>query len=91
MLLQRIGIEHLRICFIFCLFSIAHSTSHYTFQRHSRSNSNLADLFSDYDDTPADAESAFNDMSILCANRQKSSGSKNSLLDALCSNVPKKQ
>uniref|UniRef100_A0A1I7T0X3 Secreted protein n=1 Tax=Caenorhabditis tropicalis TaxID=1561998 RepID=A0A1I7T0X3_9PELO len=91
MLLQRIGIEHLRIWILLLLISLVPAT----IIRDRRRTSDDFSIFSyDYDDKAdaQDAEAAFRRFEALCSSRsQQPDTSKPSLLDALCTSAIKKQ
>ncbi|EFP07550.1 hypothetical protein CRE_26131 [Caenorhabditis remanei] len=89
MLLQRIGIEHLRIWILLLLISLVPAA----LIRDRRRTSDDFSLFSyDYDDNAPDAESAFRKFEALCSARsQQPNTSKPSLIDALCTSALKKE
>ncbi|CAI2342913.1 unnamed protein product [Caenorhabditis sp. 36 PRJEB53466] len=91
MLLQRIGIEHLRIWILLLLISLVPAA----LIRDRRRTSDDFSLFSyDYDDKADahDAESTFRKFEALCAARSNQpSTSKPSLIDALCTSALKKE
>ncbi|EGT55813.1 hypothetical protein CAEBREN_12839 [Caenorhabditis brenneri] len=91
MLLQRIGIDHLRIWILLLLISLVPAA----LIRDRRRTSDDFSLFSyDYDDKAdsQDAEAAFRKFENLCSSRtNQPKSSQPSLLDALCTSALKKQ
>uniref|UniRef100_A0A8R1DP05 Uncharacterized protein n=1 Tax=Caenorhabditis japonica TaxID=281687 RepID=A0A8R1DP05_CAEJA len=92
MLLQRIGIEHLRIWILLLLISLVPAA----IIRDRRRTSDDFSLFSfDYDDKAADtqdAETTLRKFEALCATRaQQPNTSKPTLIDALCTSALKKE